>query len=162
MYRKLDESKNIINYLKFQRIPFNKQLPKILETYVFDKKKFNNLKKNERDLITEDIKDQILLFSDVGEKYNINYLNYILIIESLPQQKMKNLYRYFSLRWNFLLNTDENLKSEKDNLKFKYKYSDVYTSSNPKKKLLVTLNDLKTKKNITIIYFIGCLNQFTT
>ena len=45
MQRKLDESKNIINYLKFQRIPFNKDLPKVLESYIFNKDGFKNLKK---------------------------------------------------------------------------------------------------------------------
>ena len=61
MNRKLDESKNIINYLKFQRIPFNKNLPKVLEKYIFDKDGFRNLKKPEKDLITPVIKEEIEL-----------------------------------------------------------------------------------------------------
>ncbi len=163
MHRRIDESKNIINYLKFQRINFDKKLPKVLETYIFDKKNFKNLKKHEKDLITPSIQLEIELLSDICQKYNINYLNYILILESLPAQKTKNLYRYFSLRWNNILNTGEDFNDiEKENLRLKHKYNVVYTSSDPKSLLLDTLKDLKSKKEIIIIYFIGCLNQFTT
>ena len=78
-------------------------------------------------------------------------------------QKTKNLYRYFSLRWNNILNTGEDFNDiEKENLRLKHKYNVVYTSSDPKSLLLDTLKDLKSKKEIIIIYFIGCLNQFTT
>ncbi len=161
MHRKLDESKNIINFLKFQRIPFNKDLPKILESFIFNKDRFRNLKKHMKDLITPSIKHQIEIFEDICQKYNINYLNYILILESLPNDKMKNLFRYFLWRWTYLLNTDDSLKDDKSKLKFKYSYHDVYSSNEPKRLLLETLDDLKNKKEITIIYFIGCLNQFT-
>jgi len=162
MHRKIDESKNIINFLKFQRIPFNKELPKILESYVFNRNSFNNQKKHMKDLITPSIKKQIEIFEDIGHKYNINYLNYILILESLPNDKTKNLFRYFLWRWKYLLNTDESFQDEKNKIKFKYSYNNVYSSSEPKRLLLETLEDLKKKKEIIIIYFIGCLNQFTT
>jgi len=162
MQRKLDESKNIINYLKFQRIPFNKDLPKVLESYIFNKDGFKNFKKNMRDLISPSIKKQIDIFEDICQEYNINYLNYILILESLPNDKTKNLFRYFLWRWTYLLNTDENFTNDKNKLKFKYSYNEVYSSKEPKRLLLETLEDLKIKKEITIIYFIGCLNQFTT
>lgn len=163
MHRKIDESKNIINYLKFQRINFNKNLPKVLEKYIFDRSNFKNLKRYERDLITPNIILEIELLGDICQKYNINYLNYILILESLPTQKIKNLYRYFSLRWNNILNTGNDFSdSDKNNLRLKNKYNSVYTSSKPKNLLLDTLQDLKSKKEIIIIYFIGCLNHFTT
>ena len=115
-----------------------------------------------RDLISPSIKKQIDIFEDICQEYNINYLNYILILESLPNDKTKNLYRYFLWRWTYLLNTDENFTNDKNKLKFKYSYNEVYSSKEPKRLLLETLEDLKTKKQITIIYFIGCLNQFTT
>ena len=162
MAKNLDNSKNIINYLKFQRINFNRELPRVLEKYSYDTQSFRNLKKKEKDLITKDIKEGIKIFKDVGENYNINYLNYILIIESLPNDKLKNLYRFFSFRWNNLLNEDETLGKEKIKYKFKHSYGDVYHSANPKKLLLETLEDLKKKREISIIYFIGCMNQFTT
>ena len=115
-----------------------------------------------KELITPSIKKQIEIFEDIGQKYNINYLNYILILESLPNDKTKNLFRYFLWRWTNLLNTDENFKDEKNKIKFKYSYNNIYGSKEPKRLLLETLEDLKKKKEITIIYFIGCLNQFTT
>jgi cAMP phosphodiesterase len=162
MAKNLDNSKNIINYLKFQRINFNRELPRVLEKYSYDLQEFKNLKKKDKDLITKDIKQGIEIFKDMGENYNINYLNYILILESLPNDKLKNLYRFFSFRWNNLLNEDENLGTNKSNYKFKHPYRVVYHSSNPKKLLLETLEDLKKKRDISIIYFIGCMNQFTT
>ena len=36
MVKNLDNSKNIINYLKFQRINFNRELPKVLEKFSYD------------------------------------------------------------------------------------------------------------------------------
>ena len=162
MDKNLDKSKNIINYLKFQRITFNRELPKVLEKYSYDIESFKNLKKKEKDLITDDIKLGICIFQDIGEDNNINYLNYILILESLPNDKIKNLYRFFSFRWNNLLNSDENFCQNKLNYKLKNPYSSIYSSSNPKKLLLDTLQDLKKKKKISILYFIGCMNQFIT
>lgn len=162
MANSLDNSKNIINYLKFQRINFNRELPGVLEKFSYDSQAFRNLKKREKDLITKDIKEGIKIFKDIGENYNINYLNYILILESMPNDKLKNLYRFFSFRWNNLLNEDENLGKDKLKYKFKHSYSSVYHSANPKKLLLETLEDLKKKREISIIYFIGCMNQFTT
>jgi hypothetical protein len=162
MAKNLDNSKNIINYLKFQRIIFNRELPRVLEKYSYDSVAFRNLKKKDKDLITKDIKQSIKIFKDVGENYNINYLNYVLILESLPNDKLKNLYRFFSFRWNNLLNEDETLGQEKLKYKFKHPYREVYHSAHPKKLLMETLEDLKKKREISIIYFIGCMNQFTT
>ena len=162
MAKSLDNSKNILNYLKFQRIIFNRELPKVLEKFTYDNVEFRNLKKKEKDLITKDIRNGINIFKDIGENYNINYLNYILILESLPNDKIKNLYRFFSFRWNKLLNEDDNIGKDKLKYKFKHPYSSVYHSANPKKLLLETLEDLKKKKDISIIYFIGCMNQFIT
>ena len=162
MDKSLDNSKNIINYLKFQRIHFNRDLPGVLEKYSYDTESFKNLKKKNKDLITNEIKFGIEIFKDIGENYNINYLNYVLILESLPNDKLKNLYRFFSYRWNNLLNTEENLGQNKKKFKLKHPYSEIYGSSKPKLLLLDTLKDLKSKKEISIIYFIGCMNQFIT
>ena len=159
MNKKMDESQNIINYLKFQRIIFNRELPKILADYSYNKN-FNN---KDKELITPDIKKSINIFKDICESYNINYLNYILILESLPNDKLKNLYRFFSFKWNNFLNKEEELLGEeKDKYKLHNSYSNVYYSSEPKKLILETLEKLKNKREISIIYFIGCMNQFIT
>ena len=100
-----------------------------MEKYSYDPQSFRNLKKKEKDLITKDIKEGIKIFKDVGENYNINYLNYILIIESLPNDKIKNLYRFFSFRWNNLLNEDETLGKEKLKYKFKHSYGISFNQS---------------------------------
>ena len=38
--KNMDNSKKIINYLKYQRVIFNRQLPKILEDYSYNLKDF--------------------------------------------------------------------------------------------------------------------------
>ena len=45
MTNSLDNSKNIINYLKFQRINFNRELPSVLEKFSYDSQAFRNLKR---------------------------------------------------------------------------------------------------------------------
>ena len=163
MSKNLDESKNIINYLKFQRIIFNKELPKILENYSYNPEIFRNLRAKEKNLITEDIKKSIGIFKDICNNYNINYLNYILIIESLPNDKIKNLYRFFSFKWNNLLNKEKDiLENNKKNYQLKHPYSEIYHSKNPKKLLLETLEHLKNTREVSIVFFIGCMNQFIT
>lgn len=163
MSKSLDESKNIINYLKYQRVPFNRELPKVLENYSFNTTAYRNSKSREKNMITQDIKKSINIFKDVCTNYNINYLNYVLILESLPNDKIKNLYRFFSFKWNYLLNKEEQiLGPEKEKYKFKHSYSEVYHSSKPKILLLETLEKLKKVREMSIIYFIGCMNQFTT
>ena len=144
MNKKIDESKNIINYLKYQRVFFNRDLPKILEYYSYNSKK---LKQNEKELISHDIKISINIFKDICYDYNINYLNYILILESLSNDKLKNLYRFFSFKWIKLLNKKDNvIENDKHKYKFKHSYSKIYHSSEPKKFILDTLQDLKKKK----------------
>ena len=158
---KMDNSKKIINYLKYHRVICNIQLPNILEDYSYNLKDFKKLNNNEKKLITPDIKKAINIFKNICDSYNINYLNYILILESLSNDKLKNLYRFFSFNWNNLLNQDDEI-SDKKLYKFKHSYSKIYYSSKPKKLILETLEELKKKKEVSIIYFIGCMNQYIT
>jgi len=157
--KNMDNSKKIINYLKYQRVIFNRQLPKILEDYSYNLKDFNKLKNNEKKLITPDIKKAINIFKNICDSYNINYLNYILILESLTNDKLKNLYRFFSFNWNNLLNQDIEMV-DKTIYKFKHSYLKIYNSFEPKKLILETLAELKKKNEVSIIYFIGCMNQY--
>ena len=136
----------------------NKDLIKLLDLYINNKKEFNNSDKKE--LITIDIKNLIDLFSSLNTLYSINYLNYILIIETLTKQELRNIYRYFSFKWNLLLNKDKIL--QKDELKLKYTYLEFIKFSDPKEKLIETLQDLKLKNDTSTIYFIGCLKNLFT
>ena len=126
--KSLDYSKEIIRYLKFQRKFINKDLIKALDLYINNREEFTNLKNEE--IITNDIKNLINLFSSTTKLYSINYLNYILIIETLTKQEIRNIYRYFSFKWNLLLNKDE--ISNKTDLKLKYNYLEFIKFSNPK------------------------------
>ena len=99
--KSLDYSKEIIRYLKFQRKFINKDLIKALDLYINNRDEFNNFENKE--IITNDIKNLINLFSSTTKLYSINYLNYILIIETLTKQEIRNIYRYFSLNGTYYL-----------------------------------------------------------
>ena len=156
--KSLDYSKEIIRYLKFQRKYINKDLIKGLDLYINNREEFNNFK--DKEIITIDIKNLIYLFSSLNTLYSINYLNYILIIETLTKQELRNIYRYFSFKWNLLLNKDKIL--QKEELKLKYTYLEFIKFSNSKRKLIEVLQDLKLKNDTSTIYFIGCLKNLFT
>ena len=130
--KSLDYSKEIIRYFKFQRKSFDKDLINALDLYINNKEEFTNLKNKE--IISIDIVNLIDLFSNLGKSYSINYLNYILIIETLTKQELRNIYRYFSFKWNLLINKDKIL--DKNNLKLKYTYLEFIKFSNPKEKMI--------------------------
>jgi len=156
--KSLDYSKEIIRYLKFQRKYINKDLIKGLDLYINNREEFNNFK--DKEIITIDIKNLIYLFSSLNTLYSINYLNYILIIETLTKQELRNIYRYFSFKWNLLINKDKIL--QKEELKLKYTYLEFIKFSNSKRKLIEVLQDLKLKNDTSTIYFIGCLKNLFT
>ena len=156
--KSLDYSKEIIRYLKFQRKYINKDLIKGLDLYINNREEFNNFK--DKEIITIDIKNLIDLFSSLNTLYSINYLNYILIIETLTKQELRNIYRYFSFKWNLLINKDKIL--QKEELKLKYTYLEFIKFSNSKRKLIEVLQDLKLKNDTSTIYFIGCLKNLFT
>tara|TARA_B100000767_G_scaffold273933_1_gene305479 strand:+ start:1726 stop:2211 length:486 start_codon:yes stop_codon:yes gene_type:complete len=155
----LDKSTEIFQFLKYQKIFYNKNLLDTLEIYSNNKNKFKELSIDNKKLISEDIKKLINLFEKVCIIHDINYLNYILILESLSNKKIKNFCRFFSYRWYKLLNSSI-LKEQKQKLKFKYEYSEINKSSNPKKLLIGNLIHLSDKIKIISIYFLGCLNEF--
>lgn len=156
--KSLDYSKEIIRYFKFQRKVINKELIKALDLYINNKNEFDHF--TNKELITNETKNLIELFISISKPYSINYLNYVLIIEMLTKQEIRNIYRYFSFKWNLLLNKDEILK--KDELKLKYTYLEFIKFSNPKEKLIEILHDLKLKNDTSLIYFIGCLKNLFT
>ena len=156
--KSLDYSKEIIRYFKFQRKFINKDLIKALDLYINNKNEFDHF--TNKEIITNDTKNLIDLFSSISKLYSINYLNYVLIIETLTKQEIRNIYRYFSFKWNLLLNKDE--ISNKEDLKLKYNYLEFIKFSNAKEKLIEVLQDLKLKNDTSLIYFIGCLKNLFT
>lgn len=102
------------------------------------------------------IKNAIDLFKNPCKKKNINYLYYILILESLPHNILRNFYRYFSSEWMKLYNSEEH------NIKIKYYLKDVNISSSPLILAMDCLSDLQSKNDNSVIFFINCLNHFFT
>ena len=54
-------------------------------------------------------------------KYNINYIYYILIFKSISSQQLKNLYRFILIKWNIVRQKMDHLK----NIEIKYKLEDI-------------------------------------
>lgn len=160
MYKKLDYSIDLFKFFRYQKIQFDKNLFDVLEIFINDKKKFNKLDNIQKSHITDDIKNMAELFGHICARHNMNYLNYIIIFESISNDYLKNFFRFFSYKWYKLINSNETLKCKKENLKLKYKYIDIYKSSEPKKLIIENLLELSKKIKIIPIYFLGCLNEF--
>ena len=57
----------------------------------------------------------IKIFS-VLDRFNINYIHYIIILISIENSKLNNLYRYIMVKWNSLISTINNNKRSGGNL----------------------------------------------
>ena len=76
--------------------------------------------------IDNNLKKMIKIFS-VLDRYNINYINYIIIFSSVENKKMNNLYRYIMVKWNSIIsqinnnynNSEHNLMQNINNFNFK-------------------------------------------
>ena len=154
----------ILKYLNFQKIDIDSELlidiHKIdtntdLSSLNIDLEKSNNIKKE----------------LEIFRKVEKNYLYYILILETLPNDMIINLFRYFS--YNYIRQYNLNIKNEKkkDNEKMKnlkkivyypqkYKMKDIILSSNPITILIDNINYLNNKDKKITKYFIKCINNF--
>ena len=59
--------------------------------------------------IDRTLKKMIKIFS-VLDRYNINYIHYIIILISIENSKLNNLYRYIMVKWNSLISKINNSK----------------------------------------------------
>lgn len=161
---------NVLKYLNYQKINVSQHLLNEINTI----DKMNNL--DDVDISNDDlysvndksinknisieqnssIKNGIEIFKNPSQKKNINYLYYILILESLPNNILKNFYRYFASEWMKLYNSGEH------NIKIKYYLKDINFSSSPLLLLMDCLSELQSKNEKTVYFFINCLNHFFT
>tara|TARA_A100001015_G_scaffold274063_1_gene330099 strand:- start:269 stop:781 length:513 start_codon:yes stop_codon:yes gene_type:complete len=159
----LNNYESILKYLSFQKIPINNDL----FSDIYQLSKENNIITNYNN---KNIIRQIGLFKNLNLDSSTDYLYYILILESLPNFMIINLFRLFS--YNYILLYNNNLKNpdkkEKNKIlknitfkKLKYKISDINKSNNPKEILLQTLEYLSDNNN-NILFFIYCINLFFT
>ena len=76
------------------------------------------------DSLDETTKNIVNIFKPFT-KYNINYINYVNVFRKLDLQQLKNLYRFFSIKWNLIKNkTDIKSFEIKHNLEYIYSVID--------------------------------------
>ena len=161
---------NVLKYLNYQKINVSQGL--LNEINLIDKmEKLEFMDISNEDLYSvnnksisknisieqnSSIKNAIDLFKIPCQKKNINYLYYILILESLPNNIIRNFYRYFSSEWMKLYNLGEH------NIKIKYYLKDINISSSPLILIIDCLTYLQSKNEKSVLFFINCLNHFFT
>jgi hypothetical protein len=168
----INNYESILKYLSFQKININNELFKNI--YFISKN--NNIKNIDLSNIDVNLEQynfiirELKLFNKLQLDSETDYLYYILILESLPDFMIINLFRYFISNYIFLGNYDsENPdKLEKNKIlkfitfkKLKYNFNDINKSNNPKKVLIETLEILCDNEN-NILFFIQCMNLFFT
>lgn len=160
---------NILKYLNYQKI--------YVSEYLLNEIDFIDKLNNGEELISHDdmysvnnkkvsknisiqqnssIKNAIDVFRISCQQNNINYLYYILILESLPNNILRNFYRYFSSEWMKLYNSGEL------QIKIKYFLEEININPNPLIMVIDCLSDLQSKNDKSVLFFINCLNNFFT
>jgi len=161
---------NVLKYLNYQKINVSQFLLKeinlinkmsnseFMDISSEDLYSVNNksISKNISIEQNSSIKNAIDLFKKPCEKQKINYLYYILILESLPNNILINFYRYFSSEWMKLFNEGDH------DIKVKYYLKDINVSSSPLLLVMDCLSDLQNQNNNSVLFFINCLNNFFT
>lgn len=168
----INNYESILKYLSFQKININNELFKNI--YFISKN--NNIKNIDLSNINVNLEQynfiirELKLFNKLQLDSETDYLYYILILESLPDFMIINLFRYFISNYIFLSNyyPKNPDKLEKNKIlkfitfkKLKYNFNDINKSNNPKKVLIETLESLCDNEN-NILFFIQCMNLFFT
>lgn len=150
----------ILKYLTHQHIKINNNL--LNDIYMLSLNK-NTVSNNINSKQKNNILRQINIFSGICKKFNIDYMYYILIIESLCDIYIKNIFRLYNYKYIRLYN--ENKKFNNLTIKyFKWNYNlnDFNKTSEPKKLLLELLEFIKKKDPNSILFFISSINHFFT
>lgn len=159
---------NVLKYLNYQKIYVSENL--LNEINLIDKMNYENMISNDdmysvnnksvaKNISIEQnstIKNAIDVFRLPCQQNNINYLYYILILESLPNNILRNFYRYFSSEWMKLYNSGEL------QIKIKYFLEEININPNPLIMVIDCLSDLQSKNDKSVLFFINCLNIFFT
>ena len=87
------------------------------------------------DSLDETTKNIVNIFKPFA-KYNINYINYVNVFRNLDLLQLKNLYRFFSIKWN-LIRKKTNIKPFEIKYDLQYIYSII-----DYQQLLTICNDL--------------------
>lgn len=154
----------ILKYLNFQKINIDSNL--LIDINKIDTNKNFELLNIDLEKC-KNIKKALKIFRNIDK----NYLYYILILETLPNQLIINFFRYFSYNYIRQYNLNEKNSKKKDNEKIKnlekipyyplkYKINDIIIHPKPKTILLNTIEYLDNKDKKITKYFLKCLNYF--
>lgn len=72
--------------------------------------------------LDEEISKTYNLFKNI-ENYGVNVIYYMIIFKNISLQQIKNLYRFFLMKWNIVKNRKDYLKK----IDLKYKLEDIIT-----------------------------------
>ena len=168
-------SEDFIFYMEKRGNNYDETLKKNLYCLENDHKN-NGTKRNElytKYNIPENIRELIDIFH-ILDKYNINYINYVLIYNDMDIQQLKNFYRYTMIKWNKVKTNLNNIYKE-DNFLCKinnFIFQDVIQEINENNDIQIVKNIILTKikefifinnnkfPNIYIIFFVNTLQEY--
>ena len=154
MEKESEEYIRILKYLNFQKIFIKNEL-------LYDIDKINrDIEYDSSNISVEqynNIKKLIKILKPVEE----NYIYYILILESLPNEIIINLFRCFSYSYIRQYNLPDNEKVKKiPYYQQKYKMDDIIKNSNPKLILIETITELNKNSQEITKFFIKIINKY--
>ena len=153
-----DKHINILKYITYQGIYINNDL--LMKIYLIDNNKQNIELDNNK---INRIKTLIDIFKNICIKNNINHLYYILILETLNNDYIRNIFRIFNYSYIRLQNSETDINNFKLKfVKFKYNLVDFNSNDKPLELLVDLLKYLKDKDLNIILFFIICINNFFT
>lgn len=77
------------------------------------------------DSLDNTTKDIVNIFKQFS-KYNVNYINYINVFKSLDLQQLRNLYRFFIIKWNIIKTKTDKSFEIKHDLEYMYSIIDYH------------------------------------
>ena len=115
-----------------------------------------------------DIINSTVLFFKNLEKYDINYVYYVLIFIDLNIQELKNIYRYILIKWSQIKNNDNVNEGINLDINFKYNIKEIKNINNKisiKEKIIESFfdfinNTYKGENNIYLLFLINTMHQY--
>ena len=86
-------------------------------------------------------------------KYNVNYINYVNVFKILDLQQLKNLYRFFSIKWNLIKN-----KTGIKSFEIKHNLQYIYSIIDYQKLLTICIDSYSEFVHIGDFYFLLFIN----
>ena len=105
--------------------------------------------------LDEEINKTYNLFKNI-ENYGVNVIYYMIIFKNISLQQIKNLYRFFLMKWNIVKNRKDYFK----NIDLKYKLEDIITIIDYKSLIIVFTDTFIEFINNGEFFFLFFINTF--